>query len=150
MRICSVARSRSKSTSIMPESNRRCTGHPAFANTASIARLSAIVEAVKVALAGSEHGRRRPPPVGRVGQVLRLEAQAGVRVVVSESDLERARERVKAMGEAQEGRVAERSELLSEIESLGVERERLTAVLSALYPASRAAAVDPMNALRAE
>jgi len=56
---------------------------------------------------------------------------AALAVANHEKDLERVRERVKVMGVAQEGRVAERSELLSEIESLDTERERLTAVLSA-------------------
>ena len=35
-----------KSTSITPDSNRRCTGHPAFENTANIAPLSPSVWAV--------------------------------------------------------------------------------------------------------
>jgi chromosome segregation protein len=56
---------------------------------------------------------------------------AALAVANHEKDLERTRERVKAIGEAQEGRVAERSEFLSEVESLGIERERLAAVLSA-------------------
>jgi len=56
---------------------------------------------------------------------------AALAVANHEKDLERTRERVKAIGEAQEGRVTERSECLSEVESLGVERERLAAVLSA-------------------
>jgi chromosome segregation protein len=55
---------------------------------------------------------------------------AALAVANHEKDLERTRERVKAIGEAQEGRVAERSELLSEVESFGIERERLSAVLS--------------------
>ncbi len=42
-----------------------------------------------------------------------------------EKDLDRTRERVKVLGEAQEGRVAERSEMLTESESLGGEREQL-------------------------
>jgi chromosome segregation protein len=56
---------------------------------------------------------------------------AALAVANHEKDLERTRERVKAMGEAQEGRVTERSECLAEVESLGIERERLAAVLSA-------------------
>jgi len=55
---------------------------------------------------------------------------AALAVANHEKDLERTRERVKAIGEAQEGRVAERSEFLSEVETLGLERERLTATLS--------------------
>jgi chromosome segregation protein len=44
-----------------------------------------------------------------------------------EKDLDRTRERVKILGEAQEGRVAERSGLLSESESLGGEQDQLAA-----------------------
>ena len=44
---------------------------------------------------------------------------AALAVANHEKDLERTRERVKAIGEAQEGRVAERSELLAEVEALG-------------------------------
>jgi chromosome segregation protein len=46
-----------------------------------------------------------------------------------EKDLERTRERVKALGEAHEGRVAERSEQLAEIDSLGDERGRVEQTL---------------------
>ncbi len=49
---------------------------------------------------------------------------AALAVANHEKDLERTRERVKAIGEAQEGRVAERSEYLAEAEAL--EEERLT------------------------
>jgi chromosome segregation protein len=55
---------------------------------------------------------------------------AALAVANHEKDLERTRERVKAIGEAQEGRVAERAEFLAEVESLGIERERLATVLS--------------------
>jgi len=55
---------------------------------------------------------------------------AALAVANHEKDLERTRERVKAIGEAREGRLAERSEFLSEAESLGVERERLAGILS--------------------
>ena len=50
---------------------------------------------------------------------------AALAVASHEKDLERTRERVKILGEAHEGRVAERSELLSEQEALAAERERL-------------------------
>jgi len=46
-----------------------------------------------------------------------------------EKDLERTRERVKALGEAHEGRTAERSEILAEIESLTGEHARLERTL---------------------
>ncbi|MFT5441467.1 MAG: chromosome segregation protein, partial [Myxococcota bacterium] len=44
-----------------------------------------------------------------------------------EKDLDRARERVKFLGEAQEGKVAERSSLLNESETLGGERDEIVA-----------------------
>ncbi|MGH0034299.1 MAG: chromosome segregation protein SMC [Myxococcota bacterium] len=50
---------------------------------------------------------------------------AALAVANHEKDLERTRERVKAIGEAREGRVSERSELLAESEALSGERERL-------------------------
>ena len=49
-----------------------------------------------------------------------------------EKDLDRTRERVKSLGEAQEGRVAERSELLSEIDALGEEKHRLVEAVEEL------------------
>ncbi len=49
-----------------------------------------------------------------------------------EKDLDRTRERVKILGEAQEGRVAERSGLLSASESLGGERDQLADQVEAL------------------
>ena len=49
-----------------------------------------------------------------------------------EKDLDRTRERVKILGEAQEGRVAERSGLLSESENLGGERDQLAEQVEAL------------------
>jgi chromosome segregation protein len=56
---------------------------------------------------------------------------AALAVANHEKDLERTRERVKALGEAQEGRVSERSEILAEVESLKTERARLVRVLEA-------------------
>ena len=55
---------------------------------------------------------------------------AALAVANHEKDLERTRERVKALGEAQEGRVAERSEFLSEVEGVDAERTRLEAELA--------------------
>ncbi len=54
---------------------------------------------------------------------------AALAVANHEKDLERTRERVKALGEAQEGRAAERSELVSEAEALIEERTRVEARL---------------------
>jgi chromosome segregation protein len=55
---------------------------------------------------------------------------AALAVANHEKDLERTRERVKAIGEAQEGRVAERSDLLAEVESLAAEASRLAEALT--------------------
>ncbi len=54
---------------------------------------------------------------------------AALAVANHEKDLERTRERVKALGEAHEGRVTERSELLAEREALGEESVRLQTTL---------------------
>ncbi len=56
---------------------------------------------------------------------------AALAVANHEKDLERTRERVKALGEAHEGRVAERSDLLGELDALASERGRLTGLLEA-------------------
>jgi len=56
---------------------------------------------------------------------------AALAVANHEKDLERTRERMKALGEAHESRVVERSEILAEIEAMAVERERLTLLLEA-------------------
>jgi chromosome segregation protein len=50
---------------------------------------------------------------------------AALAVANHEKDLERTRERVKTVGETHEGRVAERSEILAEIETLTGEQARL-------------------------
>jgi chromosome segregation protein len=50
---------------------------------------------------------------------------AALAVANHEKDLERTRERVKTLGEVHEGRTAERSEILAEIESLTAEHARL-------------------------
>jgi chromosome segregation protein len=56
---------------------------------------------------------------------------AALAVANHEKDLERTRERVKALGEAHEGRVSERGDLLAEVESLTAERARLEQSLTA-------------------
>jgi chromosome segregation protein len=50
---------------------------------------------------------------------------AALAVANHEKDLERTRERIKALGEAHQGRIAERSDILSEIETLAEERIRI-------------------------
>ncbi|MFQ5417308.1 MAG: chromosome segregation protein SMC, partial [Myxococcota bacterium] len=57
---------------------------------------------------------------------------AALAVANHEKDLERTRERVKALGEAQETRAVERSEILGEIESVGQEHLRLVERLDGL------------------
>jgi chromosome segregation protein len=59
---------------------------------------------------------------------------AALAVANHEKDLERTRERVKALGEVQEGRVVERSEILAETEALAEERERLEHALGVARP----------------
>jgi len=54
---------------------------------------------------------------------------AALAVANHEKDLERTRERVKALGEAHEGRKSERSDLLAELEALGEESLRLAGTL---------------------
>jgi chromosome segregation protein len=55
---------------------------------------------------------------------------AALAVANHEKDLERTRERVKALGEAHEGRVSERGGILAELESLASERTRLSETLA--------------------
>ena len=55
---------------------------------------------------------------------------AALAVANHEKDLERTRERVKAIGELHEGRVAERSEFLTEVEGIEGARERLERALA--------------------
>ena len=57
---------------------------------------------------------------------------AALAVANHEKDLERTRERVKTLGEVQEGRTVERSEILAEIESLTEEHARLERTLEAV------------------
>jgi len=57
---------------------------------------------------------------------------AALAVANHEKDLERTRERVKALGEAHEGRVSERGGILAELESLASERVRLEESLATL------------------
>jgi chromosome segregation protein len=57
---------------------------------------------------------------------------AALAVANHEKDLERTRERVKALGEAQEGRMGERSGILAEDEAVVVDRERLATRLEEL------------------
>jgi len=54
---------------------------------------------------------------------------AALAVANHEKDLERSRERVKALGEAHETRLVERSEILAEVAAISEESERLAGVL---------------------
>ncbi|MCZ7618617.1 MAG: chromosome segregation protein SMC [Myxococcota bacterium] len=74
---------------------------------------------------------------------------AALAVANHEKDLERSRERLKATLEVQDGRTAERSELVSEGEALEVEGEALVQRLEALR-AERAEAQRVLDALSAQ
>jgi chromosome segregation protein len=71
---------------------------------------------------------------------------AALAVASHEKDLERTRERAKALGEAQEGRAAERSELVLEGEALDTERGELERRLETLR-AERVAVQRELDAL---
>jgi chromosome segregation protein len=75
------------------------------------------------------HGQARAALVQATDELENLRNRhhtAALAVANHEKDLERTRERVKALGEAHEGRVVERSDLLAETEALVEERARLT------------------------
>jgi chromosome segregation protein len=71
---------------------------------------------------------------------------AALAVANHEKDLERTRERVKAIGEAREGRASERSELLAESAALAAEAERLQSRIED-YRAERVTGQRELDAL---
>ncbi len=71
---------------------------------------------------------------------------AALAVANHEKDLERTRERVKALGEMQEGRAAERSQVLTEAEALEGESEQLRRLLEELR-GNRVACQSDLDAL---
>ena len=92
-----------------------------------VTRLETAAEAL-----GRSHTAAREA-LGRAGDELEnlrnRHHTAALAVANHEKDLERTRERVKALSEAHEGRVSERSELVAELDSLAAEAERLSAQL---------------------
>ncbi|MGE4606769.1 MAG: hypothetical protein AAEJ52_08525, partial [Myxococcota bacterium] len=93
-----------------------------------VEKLDAGVEAAQ-----AENDRAQAQLVGTTNELDNLRNRhhtAALAVANHEKDMERNRERVKALGEVQEGRLAERSENLAEVESLAVERARLEQVLT--------------------
>ncbi|MEM7409008.1 MAG: chromosome segregation protein SMC [Myxococcota bacterium] len=107
-------------------------GH--LARTREVRELDAEVTRLEtdVAAAASAHHAAREALATASDELENLRNRhhtAALAVANHEKDLERTRERVKAIGEVQEGRVSERSELLAELESLRDEGTRLTRTL---------------------
>jgi len=94
-----------------------------------VAALDATVAAAEAAHAAAETALARN--ADELDNLRNRHHTASLAVANHEKDLERSRERVKALGEAHEGRVLERSELLAGSESLVSEREGLEQRLSA-------------------
>lgn len=82
-------------------------------------------EVAMLETAGSEAETRAAQASDELENFRNRHHTAALAVANHEKDLERNRERVKAIGEAKEGRVAERSEFLSEVEALEEERTGL-------------------------
>jgi chromosome segregation protein len=109
-------------------------GSGSLARVREVRELAGEVEAREQELRAAEAAHREAEAqLARAGEQLdnlrNRHHTAALAVANHEKDLERTRERVKALGEAQEGRVAERSELLAEAEALAAERDRLAALL---------------------
>jgi chromosome segregation protein len=88
-----------------------------------VASLAAALEAAETAYTTAEAQHQRASE--ELDNLRNRHHTAALALANHEKDLDRTRERVKILGEAQEGRVAERSEMLSESESLVDEREAL-------------------------
>ncbi|MDJ0852389.1 MAG: chromosome segregation protein SMC [Myxococcota bacterium] len=86
----------------------------------------------RVAAAQAAHERAEAELAGKTDELENLRNRhhtAALAVANHEKDLERTRERVKALGESHEGRVVERSGILAESEALVEEAGRLSRVL---------------------
>ncbi len=86
----------------------------------------------RVAELEAEHARSRNALSAAADELENLRNRhhtAALAVANHEKDLERTRERLKALGEAQEGRATERSGILTEIEGLEAERQRVAGEL---------------------
>ncbi len=90
---------------------------------AEVARLDADVETRERSQVESE--RLLVAATDELDNLRNRHHTAALAVANHEKDLERTRERVKSIGELHEGRVAERSEFLTEVEGMETERERL-------------------------
>ncbi len=105
-------------------------GHGSLARVREVRELEAEVQTRAAEVAEAERASDTlQEQLARVGEQLdnlrNRHHTAALAVANHEKDLERTRERVKAIGEAREGRASERSELLAESESLAGERQRL-------------------------
>jgi chromosome segregation protein len=96
---------------------------------AEVARLEASVAGSEAAHAAAEAALERV--ADELDNLRNRHHTAALAVANHEKDLDRSRERVKALGEAHEGRVVERSELVSTGESLAAERAGLEQRLAA-------------------
>jgi chromosome segregation protein len=97
---------------------------------AEVARLDDEVAACEAGLRGSEAASIRA--ADELENLRNRYHTAALAVASREKDLERTRERVKALGQAREDRSAERAALLSEVEDSGLARARLDAELREL------------------
>ena len=88
-----------------------------------VAELETAVEAQEAELRAAEAARARASD--ELENLRNRHHTAALAVANHEKDLERTRERVKALGESQEGRAAERSERLAERDALVEEQARL-------------------------
>jgi chromosome segregation protein len=114
---------------------RGSTGSGVLARTGEIRELAIEVETLDAAVeaAHAENDRVQTQLVEATNELDNLRNRhhtAALAVANHEKDIERNRERVKAFGEVQEGRLAERSDNLAEVESLEVEHARLEQILS--------------------
>ncbi len=111
------------------------SGSGVLARIGEIRELAIEVESLdaRVEAAQAENARAQAQLVDATNELDNLRNRhhtAALAVANHEKDIERNRERVKAFGEVQEGRLAERSENLAEVESLEMERARLEQVLT--------------------
>jgi len=112
-------------------------GTGAFRRVREVRELAADAERLEREVAESEAAARAAEAAlarsaDEVENLRNRHHTAALAVANHEKDLERTRERVKALGEAREGRVAERAALLSDAEQSAAARERLVASLEAM------------------
>jgi len=88
-----------------------------------VARLRSTLESAEQAYADAELAQQHASE--ELDNLRNRHHTAALALANHEKDLDRTRERVKTLGEAQEGRVAERSAMMHQSESLGGKREQL-------------------------